>query len=254
MTVPRPLSRDAAQFVDAFRDEVAVDPDVSAAWAQFEEEIQPPKRPGSLVWLGAAVAVAAAAVLVWGVVSTTSMQGAEAERGQQASDRAATESGRVAPSRSVEPESTPAPTRHPKRAVVVPSAADVEPEEETPRRPATAGPGRAPTAKRDEAPAASRLAEELRLLDKMRAASKAGRHTQVLRLVAQHASAFASGPFAAERELAKVRALCGLGRLKQVRAAQSGFAKSHPASHLASLVRDACPRAAKEIEKTDHDR
>ncbi len=252
------LSEDAAGFVDAFREDAAEyregAPDVGAAWARFEEAVEPAEKRKPLVWFGAAAALAAAALLVWVVGSATSMQGLEPEPGQQAPDRAATDSGEVAPSVPPKAQRRRALQAPSEPAAVDPTPVKVPADTTAPGSPAVATPARARATKPETAPTASRLAEELRLLDAMRAASKAGRHADALRMVGEHAAAFKSGSFAAERELAKVRALCGLGRLEQVRAAQSGFAKSHPASHLASLVRSACPQAAKEIEKTDHDR
>ena len=191
--------------------------------------------------------------LAHGVILATSMHSTESEPGQQAPDRAATGSGDVAPSRSPGAESRTGQQDSRETEAVDPIPTEVSPGAARLRRPATAPP-RARATKPEPAPVASRLAEELRLLDAMRTASKAGRHADALRMVREHAAAFESGSFAAERELAKVRALCGLGRLEQVRTAQARFAKSHPASHLASLVRSACPDAAKEIRTTDHDR
>jgi len=255
MNAPKPsgLSDDAVGFVDAFREDVGAFPeapaDVGVAWARFEDVVKPAQNRRPLVWFGAAAGLAAAAVLVWGVGSSTSMQSLEPEPGQQAPDRAATESGEVAPSRSPKVEPRRGPQAPPRTETVAPTPVEVPAGTVTPRSPAVVTPTRVRPARPESA---SRLAEELRLLDAMRAASKAGRHADALRMVGEHAAAFESGSFAAERDLAKVRALCGLGRLEQVRAAQSGFAKSHPASHLASLVRGACPDAAEEIRKTDH--
>ncbi len=263
MTAPRPrgLSEDATEFVGAFRQDVAIDVDVDDAWARFEEAVEPtsarrrvPLSP--LLWLGGAAAVAAAVTLIWVMGSGSSMHGVAPEPGQQAPDRARADAEEVAPSRSSSQKQAPQPqgVREPVDAVphevkqALPGAASPRPSD-----------GQTPTRRRatkpEPVPQASRLSEELRLLDAMRAASKAGQHAEALRKVGEHAAAFPSGSsFAAERELAKVRALCGLGRFKQVRAAKAGFAKSHPSSHLVALVRDACPEAAKEIQKTDHDR
>lgn len=258
MSAPKasPWSDDAAGFVDAFREDVAVDVDVDVemAWAQFEDAVGPaaaPRRVPVALWLGVAAAIAAALALLWVFSSATSLRGEVSDPGQQAPHGVTPESGGVAPSRPVPlPEQS---TSAEPEAVAVESV-DARPEAAAPRRPVPAPSIRGREVSSPEsAPIASRLAEELRLLDAMRAASKEGRHADALRRVGEHAASFSSGSFAAERELTRVRALCGLGRLQQVRSAQSRFAKSHSASHLASLVRGACPAASKEIQKSDHD-
>lgn len=250
---PSPWSDDAAAFVDAFREDVAVDLDVDTAWAQFEDVVRPAptrRRVPMALWFGAAAALAAAIALVWVVRSATSLRSEASESGQQAPHGAAPEPAGVAPSRPVPPERSASRVTE----AVVPEPPEPAPEAAVPRRsvPTPRARGRE-TPPPESAPLASRLAEELRLLDAMRAASKDGRHADALRRVREHAASFSSGSFAAERELTRVRALCGLGKLQQVRSAQSSFAKSHPASHLASLVGNACPAASKEIRKSDHD-
>lgn len=99
----------------------------------------------------------------------------------------------------------------------------------------------------------SRLAEELRLLESMRAATKAGRFADALSAVREHAQRYGKGPFAAERELTRVRALCGLGRVADARKAQDRFARSFPGSHLGTLVRGACKDGEEKDPKSDHD-
>lgn len=253
---PSPWTDGAADFVEAFRDDVAVDVDVDAAWTQLQDAVEPSTawhRAPLVLWFGAAAAFAAVMALLWVVASAASLQGEGPEPGQQAPDGAVPESAGIAPSRAVAPKRPGAPPNTPQTAAVVP-VSEAPPESAIPRRPTAPPPDQTrETSPPESAPIASRLAEEVRLLDAIRAASKDGRHADALRRVQEHATSFASGSFAAERELARVRALCGLGRHEQVRLAQSGFAKSFPASHLASLVRNACPDAAEEIGKSDHD-
>ena len=99
----------------------------------------------------------------------------------------------------------------------------------------------------------SRLAEELKLLESMRAAAKAGRYADALSSVREHAERYGKGPFAAERELTRVRALCGLGRVSDARKAQERFARAFPGSHLGTLVRGACKDVDEKKSKSDHD-
>lgn len=247
---PSALSEDATAFVGAFRQHVDVAVDVDVAWAQLEEAVEPMpgRRRVPMLWLGATAVLAAAVALIWIVGSATSLEGVSPPKGQQAADRAATESGSLAPSRESPPRRQPP---APESIDASPGPVEVSPRLVLPPGPAQKShPRPRPT---NPEPSASRLAEELRLLDAMRAASKAGRHAKTLRMVEEHAAAFTSGSFAAERELARVRALCGLGRYEQVRDAQARFAKNHAASHVAALVRGACPDAAKENQKTGHD-
>lgn len=250
---PSALNEDAAEFVSAFRQDLGldVDVDVDAAWAQFEEAVEPmpSRRRAPMLWLGAAAALAAAVALIWMVGSATSLDGVVPGGGQQAPDGATPQSGAFAPSRVSPPR--PQPPSAPEPLEASPSPVEVSPGLVSPY-PSQRKSHPRPRATKPE-PSASRLAEELRLLDAMRAASKSGRHAETLRMVGEHAAEFSSGSFAAERELARVRALCGLGRFKQVRTAQARFAKKHPSSHLAALVRGACPNAGKEIQKTGHD-
>lgn len=250
---PSPWSDDAATFVDAFREDAALDVDVDVAWAQFEDVVAPAttgRRGPVALWFGAAAALAAAIALVWAVGSSTSLRSEASESGQQAPHGAAPEPGGVAPSKPISPERA---VSSETEAVIL-APVDPPPEVAGPRHPPPTPPVRGrETLPAESVPIASRLAEELRLLDVMRAASKEGRHSDALRSVQEHAASFSSGSFAAERELTRVRALCGLGRLHLARSAQSSFAKSYPASHLASMVRGACPAASEEIQKSDHD-
>jgi hypothetical protein len=268
-----PWSADAAEHLEAFRAEVDAPVDVDAAWARFEEAVAPAstRRGTPRVWVAAAVLVAALAV-AWFAIPTEDVALEQDGAGHQAQDEA------VEPSTTV--RSVPAPRPAQRRSVPAEPDLDIQassaaPEDtEGPTEPLVPRrrPPRSPTDDEtddeteqeveDETatvePGPSRLAEELRLLEAMRAASKAGRHTEALERVRTHAREFGSGPFAAERELTRVRALCGLGRLDAMRTAKARFAAAFPSSHLGSLVRAACeepssPGAAKGAAKKDHD-
>ncbi len=263
---PSPWRDDAAEFVQAFREDVAIDVDVDRAWEQFREAAEPRavhrgtrRRLG--ITFGVAAALAASIAWVWWGPSATSYRTEAPQLGLQAPHGAASEPDGVAPSK--EAGRGPAEARESAAS----SARTAEPAEASAAALGEAGGERSgapesargrerpptPAVPASVPPPPSRLAEELRLLDAMRASATAGRHAETLRWVSEHEASFASGSFAAERELAKVRALCGLGKHEQVRRAQAEFASAHRTSHLASLVRSACPAASKEIPTLDHD-
>ena len=267
MKTPYRSSRDdAAAYVDAFRAEVDRPVDVEAAWGRFEEAVGSSHpvpwwggaRFGVRVGVGGAVLAAALAV-AW-VARPAADTAVELDgTGHQARDEAIG-SGT---------EGTPVPAPAPRRAAAAAPPVTVEPppvadgeregEENLAKPPPHLGRrGKAAVdALEAPGPGPSRLEEELRLLDAMRSASSAGLHTETLELVRAHAGRFGEGPFAAERELTRVRALCGLGRLEAVREAKADFAASFPTSHLASLVRSTCntpTKADAAVENSDHDR
>lgn len=107
--------------------------------------------------------------------------------------------------------------------------------------PATVSPAREPEAAEPEAaPSASSLAAEVALLRRAQAAINQGDADAALRILAEHASQHPSGVMAAEREAARVVALCRAGREAEARAASARFLRAHPQSPLRARVQSAC--------------
>jgi len=253
MRPPSGLGDDAAAYVDAFAAEFAAElaaemdqpVDVDAAWARFEETVAPPRRVSSRRWVVGAAVLAAAVAIAWLALPAADTAVPQSRAGHQARDEAVGSSREGTPVAAPVPESArtapppeldkPMPDPRPE-ATPVRSRRRPTPEAETggPVEPPESGP--------------SRLEEELRLLEAMRASSKAGRHAEALALVRTHAQRFGDGPFAAERELTRVRALCGLGRLEAMRDAKARFATAFPRSHLGSLVRGTCEAPTSKTE------
>ncbi len=260
-------STDGGVYVDAFRADVDAPVDVDAAWARFEVEAAVPAAQGRpTLWLAGAVALAAALALAWWAMPASVVPGDPAEAGLQAPDRAV--------DGDAEQVRRPAPRRDPpstsSRAVHVTPGAPVDagdpqgtprasqgvradphrpgpnapPRSEPPSEPRSEPPSE-PRSEQDTGP--SRLARELRLIEAMRVALDRKRFSDALAAVRLHAQDFEKGPFAAERELARVRALCGLRRLEDVRAAKAHFVAAFPRNHLTSVVQTTC------AEKKDHD-
>lgn len=111
----------------------------------------------------------------------------------------------------------------------------------SPAPPATVSPAREPEAAEPEAaPSASSLAAEVALLRRAQAAINQGDADAALRILAEHASQHPSGVMAAEREAARVVALCRAGREAEARAASARFLRAHPQSPLRARVQSAC--------------
>lgn len=240
------LSDEAAAYVDAFVAEVDQPVEVDTAWARFEEALAPPRRVSSRRWIVGAAVLAAALAVAWLALPAPDTAVEQGRAGQQARDEA------VAPST----EGTPVPAPEPPRVAPPPTFEEPTPApsaEATPakprRRPADTNEDETGSPVDPPEPGPSRLEEELRLLEAMRASSKAGRHDEALAQVRAHAQRFGDGPFAAERELTRVRALCGLGRLDAMREAKARFATAFPRSHLGSLVRGTCEAPTAEVEQ-----
>jgi len=85
------------------------------------------------------------------------------------------------------------------------------------------------------------LREELSLLRAAHAARRSGDAAAALAHLDAHARAFPHGALTAEREAARVFALCDLGRAADARARADRFAAAHPDSPLLGRVADACP-------------
>lgn len=263
-------NEDTEPFLDAFREDVDIDlaeADIDAAWARFEDEAVPSEpvahRRPLLWWATGAAAVAAALALVWFARPGSRVDEAVQPRGghqavDEAVDRDSGETPVPAPRPGVSPTS---PVPSPRPDVLPEVESEPEPVAETggvadaPRRRRRAESVKAAGEDTDSTPPAgpSRLAEELRLLESMRASTKAGRFSDALSTVREHAQRYGKGPFAAERELTRVRALCGLGRVADARKAQDRFARSFPGSHLGTLVRGACKAGEEKNTKSDHD-
>jgi len=247
---------DTRDYLEAFRTDVDVPVDVDAAWARFRDEAVPAPRRRMLWWAGGVAAAAAAMLLVWATSPGATVEDGTQGAGHQARDQRV-EVGADRAAVSEEPlRSRPAEASLPS-AGVLPGAADSSspgvPEvadDDAPPERRKAMPRREQVKSTPE-PRSSRLAEELRLVEGMRRATKQRRFEEALTLVGKHEDAFGTGSFAAERELTRVRALCGLRRFGALASAKADFARRHPASHLGSLVRAACED---EVDsKLDHD-
>jgi len=124
---------------------------------------------------------------------------------------------------------------------VAPSATKVLGEEpaprpaERPREPAVPrGVEPAATASRSTARAA--LSDELRLLAPSRAALARHDFAGALVAIADHARRFREGRLAEEREALRVKALAGLGRVQEARAAAAEFRRRFPRSALLPAI------------------
>ncbi|MCR9160072.1 MAG: tetratricopeptide repeat protein [Nannocystaceae bacterium] len=267
-------NEETESFVDAFREDLASDLDVDAAWDRFAVESMGEQPVGGgrrvLWWVAGVAGVAAALAVLWSVQPATWVGEAEpGSAGQHAVDDAVRRDTGATP--------LPGEGRSTARAQTSASLSDATPREpdaqatqrepeteadtdDTPTRGRRSGrpPGNRSGGTEVEDPAAepagaSRLAEELKLLEAMRSAHAAGRHADALSSVRAHAKTYGKGPFAAERELTRVRALCALGRTQDALAAQKRFARSFPDSHLGTLVRSACGDADEKELKSDHE-
>lgn len=103
---------------------------------------------------------------------------------------------------------------------------------------------RRPAQKAREAP--STLAEEIALLEKIRAALLADAPTRALDHVREHARRFPRGVLAQEREALRAVAMCTAGQ-SGGRAKAKSFTRAHPQSPLVAKVRAACS----DEEKSD---
>jgi hypothetical protein len=85
------------------------------------------------------------------------------------------------------------------------------------------------------------LLAELELIQRIKDALDAGRASEALARVEQHAREFARGSLAEEREALRVVALCGADELARAQRAQQAFLRAYPRSAYAERVRTACP-------------
>jgi hypothetical protein len=84
------------------------------------------------------------------------------------------------------------------------------------------------------------VVEEAALLHAARGALAGGDAKAALALLDEHGARFPKGALVAERQAARVFALCALGRSIEARRAASAFLAQNPRSPLAARVRDAC--------------
>jgi hypothetical protein len=86
----------------------------------------------------------------------------------------------------------------------------------------------------------STLAAETALLQRAQAALAAGDAGAALTALAEHATKFAGGVLARERDALRVTALCAAGRRAEGEAEAAAFLRAHGDSLLADRVRGAC--------------
>jgi hypothetical protein len=109
-------------------------------------------------------------------------------------------------------------------------------------------PARVTSAPVEEAPAgvaapssdATSMSEEASLLQSAQRALAAGQATSALALLAEHEQRFPSGVLAEERRVAKVLALCALGRADEATILARAFVARSPRSVLIPRLESAC--------------
>jgi hypothetical protein len=84
------------------------------------------------------------------------------------------------------------------------------------------------------------VAAEVRLLVEAHRAIDNGDATRALVLLAEHARRYPKGALGEERDAARVRALCALGRSAEAREATERFLRTSPQSPLAGPLRASC--------------
>lgn len=94
--------------------------------------------------------------------------------------------------------------------------------------------------KAEEAPPQSTLDQEMQLLKRAHQAEAAGRPSEALSILAEHAKRFPNGKLAESREVARVIALCEAGQTQASRTAAERFLAARPNSPFASRVRGVC--------------
>lgn len=99
----------------------------------------------------------------------------------------------------------------------------------TPTSPRPRKPKR-PVAKSSDAGGSASLAAELELLNKARAALRAGNGQRALDLVRKHRKAHTKSTFAEERDATEVMALCELGRNEDAKRSAGRYRKAFPGS------------------------
>lgn len=215
-----------AEYASALREqETPSREQASATWAAIEAETQSRSR----LWLPIVVAVAAILVGALLVGPFSPLQRTKSEPATEAPYRSGDDptEGRAKPSEparatALRPTAPPAELERVQRDLLAPAP--------KPKRP-----------KSQPAPVQpSSLAQETKLLRKIQQAGGAKQHSRVLELTAEHAKRFRNGTFAAERSLARVRALCSVGRRADARSARDRFIEKHPRSHLVPQFEAVC--------------
>jgi RNA polymerase sigma-70 factor (ECF subfamily) len=84
------------------------------------------------------------------------------------------------------------------------------------------------------------LAEETRILREANAAMQKGDAESALSLLSEHGRRFPAGVLAEERDVERVLALCGAGRVADARVEATRFLTDRPRSPLAGRVRTSC--------------
>lgn len=193
------------------------------------------------VKVGVGVALAAALAVWWG-------------SGAQSVGEPAIDTPPVAASVQTEPQAapaqgSPAPTNPTVVAPTQPTPPDEASDEPTTDEGSTPEPApskpRPKTTKKTTskpAPAAGKadLDAEIALLAAGKRALGAGDASDALRLAKQHAREFPRGSLADERELLRVEALCGLGKVEKARATADGFLRKKPKAAISAKMRKAC--------------
>jgi outer membrane protein assembly factor BamD (BamD/ComL family) len=80
----------------------------------------------------------------------------------------------------------------------------------------------------------------MRLLASAYAQLRAGQPARALATIEQHERRFPSGSLTESREVARVLALCALGRKQDARDEATGFLATHPGSPFTARVRAVC--------------
>ena len=260
---------DMRDVLDRFRNAKSPDGDQTrAAWEKMQARLATNPTPmeldddegrgaGWIRWGVAAVAVAAVIALAWsldlgGVLQAQQTTGdpdleapyvgeREADDGY-ATPRAPDPVAKRRAPRAVEPEPEPepepeiVPEPEPEPEVVP----EPEPKKPRHRKPAP-DPEPDPSPVPDPEPAVdATIAAEMALLKSAQQAIASGNHARGLEKVKQHAKSFPKSVLAEERELARVRALCGLGKQSAAEKAATSFRKRFSGSHLVKRLEQTC--------------
>lgn len=221
---------DLGLYVAAFRSVEQPTPAARAAtWRAIERDTATSRS--KWMWIGAAVALAAAVVIL---LSTTELRVAllgathDDPRGDQAGYQKLDEEQQSpieeSPQRTTR-ATPPSPTIAPAPAPVVEPAPAVLPPTPTKRR-------TEPT---------RTLADETVLFGEIQQALVEKRPKRALEAIARHEREFPRGAFRQERVVAKAQALCALGRTTEGQRVRDQFLARNPKSHLAPRIRAVCP-------------
>lgn len=121
------------------------------------------------------------------------------------------------------------------------------------RKPARAKHGEvvgSPAAPTEATMSAERLAEEMKLVERIRAAGNGGRPADALRLVDEHREAFPTGALVEETEVLRIESLARLGREQMASTLVRRFLQTHPTSFYRARVEAVANRIT--TPTTDH--